>query len=79
MTPKPQPPLDLWEQLDRACDMVQPVRTSDTFTIRELAARRNISYVQARNLVYKMEASGLVERVGGTPVLFRMKREEERR
>ena len=79
MTPKPQPPLDLWEQLDRACDTMQPARTSDTFTIRELAGRRNISYMQARSLVYKMEESGLVERVGGKPVLFRMKREEERR
>ena len=76
MTPKPQPPLDLWEQLDRACDMVQPVRTSDTFTIRELADTRNISYPQARNLVYKMEESGFVERVGGTPVLFRLTHEE---
>lgn len=79
MTPKPQPPLDLWEQLDRACDTMRPVRTSDTFTIRELAGRRNISYAQARNLVYKMEENGLVERVGGIPVLFRLTREEERR
>lgn len=63
---KPQPPSDLWQQLDSAlAEHCPPAgRPPDTFTASELAAHAGYSDTTARARLRKLLKAGKVERVG---------------
>ena len=63
-TRKPEPPVDLWEQLDAAIESVGASRPPNSFTKSELMSQRNITVDQASKLVYKLTKAGKIIRKG---------------
>lgn len=62
---KPQPPADLWQQLDAArretpFAVVVPI---EAFTIRQYADRYELTYDRAEHQLRDMERKGLVQSV----------------
>jgi len=60
--PKPQPPADLWQQLDEALGSEE--RPSDSFTRDEFQKHRNISDSHARRLLKKLTNAGKIKMQG---------------
>lgn len=62
---KPQPPDDLWDQLDAAIAEVAPARPKESFTTKELAAREHINIKSAERLIRRLLDAGRLCKHGG--------------
>ncbi|KKM73016.1 hypothetical protein LCGC14_1414760 [marine sediment metagenome] len=70
---KPQPPSDLWEQLDAVIKEVVPFQPPDSFTIKEYRVKYGIPRCTAQDQVQKLCDAGKLEKIRhGNRVYFRL-------
>lgn len=76
MTEKPEPPSDMWEQLDAALKELRESRTvrpPDAFTTQEFCERQNIQPSWGGKLIAALLKAGKVEKIKvGKLAYFRM-------
>jgi ribosomal protein S25 len=61
--PKPEPPNDLWAQLDRIEKECVVIKPEGAFSCSEYAKRKGISYNAADQILRHLEKSGKLERI----------------
>ncbi len=70
---KPQPPSDLWEQLDVVIREVVPPRPPNSFTVREYRAKYGVPRCTAQDQVAKLVDAGKLKKIQqGSYVYFQL-------
>ena len=59
---KPEPPDDLWQQIDCIRKELQKPRPANSFTIKEFCAKYEISYSTARDHIRVMLQAGKIQK-----------------